>query len=139
MKNEPLVVVLDTNIYLSGIFWRGLPHRVLEMARKREYLLFATEEILEEIEKKMVEKLEVSPIDADLLITGLKAYVNLAKTGKQIRIIKSDPDDDKFINCALGVNAKYIVSGDHHLLDLREYQGIKIVNAREFLKILETN
>jgi predicted nucleic acid-binding protein len=49
--------------------------------------------------------------------------------------VQDDPDDNKFIECALECRADYIVSGDTHLLNLKEYEGIKIINAGEFLEV----
>jgi len=49
-------------------------------------------------------------------------------------VIKDDPEDNKFIEAAVDQAADLIVSGDQHLLKLREYQGIKIITPAEFLK-----
>lgn len=133
MKSKPQKVVLDTNIYISGIFWEGLPRKLLESARKGTYRVFTTEPIMAELREKMIDKLKLTPKDADFYIDGLKTFVEIVKPSKTVSVIKEDPDDDKFIDCALEVEADFIVSGDHHLLDLREYQGVKILNAREFL------
>ncbi len=53
---------------------------------------------------------------------------------EDIEISIEDPDDTKFITCAVQAGAKYIVSGDHHLLDLKEIEGIAIVTPAEFLR-----
>ncbi|MBI1925537.1 PIN domain-containing protein [Candidatus Poribacteria bacterium] len=55
----------------------------------------------------------------------------------QLQVIKADPDDDKFIIAAVEGGADYIVSGDSHLKELKEYQGIKIVTPAQFVRILE--
>ncbi|RCK78438.1 MAG: hypothetical protein OZSIB_1358 [Candidatus Ozemobacter sibiricus] len=49
-----------------------------------------------------------------------------------------DPDDDKFLECAIALNADFIVSGDRHLLELGDYMGIKILNPRDFLHVIES-
>jgi predicted nucleic acid-binding protein len=49
--------------------------------------------------------------------------------------VQDDPDDNKFIECALECKANYIISGDTHLLNLKEYEGIKIIKSSEFLKV----
>ncbi len=54
----------------------------------------------------------------------------------QSNVIEADPSDTKFLECALEGQANFIVSGDHHLLDLKSYQGIEIVRVSEFLLIL---
>jgi predicted nucleic acid-binding protein len=57
------------------------------------------------------------------------------KTPK-LKIIKDDPDDNKFIKCAVELEAKYIISGDKHLKEIKKYMNIWIVNPMEFLKIM---
>jgi predicted nucleic acid-binding protein len=53
-----------------------------------------------------------------------------------LHVVAADPDDDKFLECALVGGASYIVSSDHHLRDLKEYEGIKIISVQEFLTIV---
>jgi predicted nucleic acid-binding protein len=55
-----------------------------------------------------------------------------------MKVVKDDPDDDKYVVAALLGRAGYVVSGDHHLLDLGEYPGIRIVKPRQFLELLHT-
>ncbi len=59
------------------------------------------------------------------------------RSEKQFKIIKDDPDDDKFIDCAVCCNADYIVSGDKHLINLKVFKGIKIVTSLDFLAVLK--
>ncbi|HEX8228447.1 MAG TPA: putative toxin-antitoxin system toxin component, PIN family, partial [Chloroflexia bacterium] len=54
-----------------------------------------------------------------------------------IDAIASDPDDNKFLECAVAGGADYIVSGDKHLLSLGEYEGIRILSPADFLRVLE--
>lgn len=88
----------------------------------REYIIKRTHITLHQRRKFIQEIIELS-----LLVSG----------EGNLRIVHSDPDDDKFLHAALEVHADYIVSGDHHLLDLKEYGGIKIVTPNDFLPILE--
>ena len=80
-------VVIDTNVYISAIFWGGKPREPVEVT-------------------------------------------------KRVQAVPNDPEDDKFIECAISCNADYIVSGDRHLLNLKEYAGIRILKASEFLSNL---
>ena len=57
----------------------------------------------------------------------------------KIKVVKDDPTDDKFIETALNGNADYIISQDRHLLDIKEFEGIKMVTPKEFLRILKTD
>ena len=61
--------------------------------------------------------------------------------GKKLEenVVKADPKDDKFVECALNSSADYIVSGDRHLLELKEYKGVKIITAKEFIEIAGKN
>ena len=52
----------------------------------------------------------------------------------ELNIIKEDPDDNIFLECALECEADFIISGDKHLLKLKEFKGIKIIKAKDFLK-----
>ncbi|MDP2753102.1 MAG: putative toxin-antitoxin system toxin component, PIN family [Nitrospirota bacterium] len=67
------------------------------------------------------------------------SYATLETTSptvyRQIFVVQDDPDDNKFIGCAIECRADYIVSGDTHLLNLKEFEGIKILRVSEFLKI----
>ena len=75
-------------------------------------------------------------IIADYL-RGFSVFAEVCKPGKRIFIIRNDPHDNKFIEAAIGGKADFIVSGDHHLLDLKEYQGIKILTVKDFLEELK--
>lgn len=55
----------------------------------------------------------------------------------ELDVVKADPDDNKIIACAVESNAQYIISGDHHLTDLKKYENIRIVNPDMFLKLME--
>jgi len=63
--------------------------------------------------------------------TNLSSVFDVPENGPTI--VAADPDDDAFLHCAIAAQAAYVVSGDHHLLDLEEYAGIPILNVREFL------
>ena len=64
-------------------------------------------------------------------------FLHVVEPKEEIKFIKEDPKDNIILECALAAKAGYIVSGDKHLLKLKEYKGIKIMSAREFLDILE--
>ena len=63
-------------------------------------------------------------------------HVVLVDPKEKIRLIEDDPKDNIFIECALAGECKFIVSGDHHLLKLKEYKDIKIVTAKEFMSLV---
>ena len=134
-----LKVVIDTNVFISGVLTKGgNPSVVIKMwKRTRKYQLFYTEEIIEEIIIVMTElNVDVSLVkDWDKTI---RKNTILAVPTRKIEAIKEDPPDNKFIECAVESHADYIITGDKHLRRLKEYEGIKIINAAEFLEILKT-
>ena len=68
------------------------------------------------------------------ILQGILRLVSLYPTPPSVRIVNADPDDDMFIACALSAGAKYVISGDAHLLDLKNHLGVKIVTVRQFLE-----
>ncbi len=129
-------VVLDTNIVISaGISTEGSPAKIFELLLKKKIINYTTQDILEEIERVMQR-----PAIKECIDKGYKKFI-LENFKKNSIIIKSefnekavlrDHFDDKFINCALSAKAN-IISGDGHLLELKEYKSIKILCAKEFL------
>lgn len=133
-------IVLDTNIFISGIFWRGNPYKILSKCLEKELCLIASLEILEEFqevlrtEKKF--KLDEDDISSymSLIISNSVTVVPM----QLIDIIADDPDDNRVLECAVEGKADYIISGDRHLLSLEEYKGIKILTAKEFLELVNS-
>ena len=132
-----LKLVIDTNIFVSGVLVEGGNPSVIIKAWKRtqKYQLFITEEIIQEA-LRVMQRLNVNPdIIADWDKVIRENVISVVPTRK-IEAIKDDPSDNKFLECAIEVSADYIVSGDKHLKGLKEFKGIKIVSAKEFLGIL---
>lgn len=132
-----LKVVIDTNIFISGVLVEtGSPSLVLKIwKRTRKYQLFITEEIIKESLKVMY-RLGIDAgiiTDWDKMIRGNAISVIPVR---KIEVIKEDPSDNKFLECAIEAQADYIISGDKHLKKLVEFEGIKIIDARRFLDIL---
>ena len=132
-----MIVVLDTNILISGILWRGSPYRVLLNALNKKYSLFLSPKILNEVEEKLRIKFKLQEDKIAEHIQILTEYGKIIEPNLSVDIIKDDPDDNKILECAVSCKADYIVSGDSHLLDLKEYKGIKILSAKDFLEIAE--
>jgi putative PIN family toxin of toxin-antitoxin system len=132
-------LVLDTNTVISGLFWKGAPRQVLDLARSGTSTLFTSPDLLAELtevleRQKFSTRLMQGNVSVEELVLG---YASLAFTVRPIKIapvIKIDPDDDKVLACAKTANAEVIVSGDNHLLDLKEYEGIKIMTVKQFLE-----
>ena len=129
------VVVYDTNVLLSGIHWSGPPSRCLELARQRRVEGLTCQGILDELEDKLLTKLEFSPSKTTETITDLLGFLRMVKITNTLKVVVNDPDDDKVIECAVLGSATHIITGDkRHLLRLGNYQEILIVAAAGFLK-----
>ncbi len=131
-------IVIDTNIWVSGLLWRGLPWQLLRLAEAGEIELCVAPPMLVELDRVLsYERLQPRLDQLGLTPLELIAYaMNLAfifEVPEGDPIVIADPDDDIFLRCAVTVKAVYVVSGDHHLLDLIEYAGIPILTVRDFL------
>ena len=129
-----LKVVMDTNVFISGIFFSGAPYQVLRAWRSGEFELVVSQEILEEY-KRVGEVLgEDRPaIEWKPIYDFVVRYAKVYKPVKSREPICEDPDDDKFFACALASGSEVIISGDKHLLKASGYQGIQVLKPREFV------
>ena len=105
--------VLDTNVFVSGIFWSGTPSQILRHWIDRKFELIVTAEIIEEYQE-VLHRLskKVKQIDVTKFIQLLTVYSHLHEPIKLPLPISRDPDDDKFITAAIAGKANVIVSGD---------------------------
>lgn len=138
-----LRVVLDTNQFVSSVLVKqGLPAQVLDAWRRREFLLVTSPLIITEIRStlnypRIRRKYPLTDADVERLVALLEQDALVAPGEVDAAgAIPADPADDMVLACAIEGQADFIVSGDHHLLDLGEYMGIPIVTAREFLERL---
>jgi putative PIN family toxin of toxin-antitoxin system len=128
-------VVVDTNVLISGVFFGGMPSRVLEAWRDGRIGLVVSPEILEEY-RRVGEELEAQFPGVSLapLLALLVMAAEIIEAPGLPEQVSRDPDDDKFIACALAGDCQLIISGDKDLLEVSIYQGVKIVAPREFLE-----
>ena len=68
----------------------------------------------------------------------LRAFSRIVSIPGLLKVIAADPDDDAIVECAMVGQAEFIVSGDHHLLELKSHSGIQIVTAAEFLHLVQS-
>ncbi|MBM4045936.1 MAG: putative toxin-antitoxin system toxin component, PIN family [Planctomycetes bacterium] len=126
-------VVFDTNVSISGLLWRGKPHRSLLMARAGIVRSVYCQPMRAELSEKLRTVFNFSEEHAEAARRNLERMGDRVEISGELRVVKKDPDDDKFVECAMVGGASLIVSGDHHLLEIREYEGIRIVTPAEFV------
>ena len=135
--------VIDTNVFVSGIISPiGSPRKILELAKRAVFRVVTSisinREILEVLHRDHIyTKYSLNENIVDDIAAFLYEGTILTEDSYKVSKITEDPDDNKFIGCAIEGEAEYIVSGDEHLLSLKSYKGIQIVSADSFLKILE--
>ena len=130
-----LRVVIDTNIYISAIFWNAKPREVIDLGRDGKIIIFTSLDIENEIVGKLKTKFKLPEEDVNQILLDFSTFTLPVKISKQFMAVQDDPDDNKFIECALECKANYFISGDRHLLNLKEYEGTKIIKSSEFLKV----
>lgn len=133
-------VVVDTNVIVSGLLFGGVPRLILKFARNRDVTLCFTESTIAELRRtltypKFERQRQLLAPNLEIAIDMLVAFsVRVAEPIGIPLTIKSDPSDDMFLACAVAAQAKCIISGDKHLLDVKDFGGIPIVTPRQFLK-----
>jgi len=134
-------VVLDTNVIVSGFLWKGAPYQLLKAADHREIEILSSIEILEEVER-VFEEDRLKPavrragLSARLIMNKIYSIVTAVDAEEDVTVVEEDPEDNKFLECAIEGEADYIVSGDKHLLGLGNYKEIRIIRPREMLELM---
>ena len=126
-------VVLDTNVLISAFGWKGASRKIFHKCIKGELDLFLTIEMFDEL-KRVVNypKFKFSQAEIDEFLDQILEIGSLVEPGIKLEIIKEDPSDNKFFECAVAVAADYIISRDPHVLKVKEYKGIKIISPEAF-------
>jgi len=129
-----LKVVMDTNVFISGVFFNGPPYQILNAWQSGEFELVVSQEILDEYRRVGEIMAEERPkIDLNPILTFVLEHAKVYKSAKLKGPVCEDPDDDKFFACALASGSNVIISGDKHLLKVSGYQGVEVLKPREFL------
>lgn len=126
-------VVLDTNVLVSALLWRGTPYRCLVAVQAGLAELVVSPPILEELRTVLVTKFRHTAADADEAIKLIQATADMVEISGRLRIVSEDSEDDKFVETAQVGRVECIVSGDRHLLALGPAAGVPVITAREFL------
>jgi len=134
-------IVVDTNVLVSATYWKGDSYKVIRIANERQMTIMMSREITEEYYKviksdEVTEKVEKKNLMAEKIITKVINESVVVEPKDKLFVIKEDPDDDKFLECAVEGDAEYLVSRDKHLLKLKKYKGIEIIKPEEFLRII---
>lgn len=132
-------IVIDTNVFISAILFRGPTSRLVSLWQKNAVSVLMSSAVLKEYAKALAYpkfKLKKTEIRG-VLEQELLPYVYPIKVKRSLHIITEDPSDNKFLELAVTGKADFILSGDKHLLDLKNFRGIKIITPAEFFDFLK--
>jgi len=128
-------IVVDTNFLVSATQWDySVSHKLLQKLIINNVEIFTTKEILDEFTEVLKRDFLYKEEEVKSILEKVIQFLNLVTPSIKVNIIKEDSEDNKIIECALESKAEYIISYDKHLLNIREYQGIKIVQPEEIIK-----
>ncbi len=131
-------IVIDTNIWISGLLWRGDAWRLLNLAEQGRVELCVAYPMLLELEEVLayerfqprLETLQQTPAQLAVYALSLASAFDVSRGVTPL--VLADPDDDIFLLCAVEANAAYVVTNDRHLLSLKTYREIAIVTVEDF-------
>ncbi len=134
-------ITLDTNVLVSATYWSGSSFIIMEMVDKHELCCVLSNEILDEYKRvinsdEIVDKVADKGLVASKVIEKVISDCVIAEPKIRLEVIKEDPTDNKILECAVAGSADYLITNDAHLLNIKEFLGIKIVNPKDFLSIL---
>ena len=134
-------IVLDTNVVLSALLWRGTPHHLLAaIAQRSSIQLYSSTVLLEELADVLTRPSATKRLDligktARAVLADYVEAIELVAPASVPRVVAGDVDDDQVIAVAIAARADLIVSGDRkHLLPLGSHQGIDIIDAAEAIR-----
>jgi uncharacterized protein len=133
-----LKVVLDTNILISAfVFPGGPPETVFRLALERRVEIVTSPALLAEFARVLDLKFGWEPEKVESAVRQISRIASIVRPARSLRVVADDPDDDRVLEAAIEARADVIVSGDHHLLALANWDEISIRRAAEFLAELE--
>ena len=127
-------VVIDTNVFISSFLGTGNPRKIIDFWKEGKITICLSKEIVDEY-VEVVEQLGLGGArEIEEILQLFARGFHSVFTGKtpELEIVKDDPDDDKFFECAVALNAKFIISGDKAVLAIEDYMRIKVVSPKQF-------
>jgi len=136
-SKSKLKVVIDTNVFVSGLTFKGKPREVLDLIWRGDIEACISSFILKELEETLRKDFSWDRDQIKHTIEKIKARTILIQPKNKVSVIKENDDDNRILECAIEGTVQYLISGDRkHLLPLKEYQGTKIISPSDFLKLL---
>ena len=132
-----ITAVYDTNVLISAFIGRGAPHKALNAVYAGKVRLVISPDMLLEFEDVISRpKFNYTEKHIRRVLTVIFKVSKVVEPDFSVDIVKEDPTDNRVIEAAISGKAQYIVTGDSHLLSLKNVENVEIISVKEFLKIL---
>jgi uncharacterized protein len=140
---EKVRIVLDTNTWISIALNKTLAEGFLPLIREKRIEACLSRALVTELARvitypKIAAILEKHGTEPLVALSSILEPATVVRTGRRVRKIEADPADNRVLECAIYPKAKFIVSGDKHVLKLGEFKGVKTLTARKFLEMMRT-
>ncbi len=134
-------ITLDTNVLVSATFWDGEAYDILRLIEQKKVSCYLSEPILQEYSRvihseEIIEKIDRKHLSVKSALIKVMEMCVIVDPSRQIDAVPEDAGDNKILECADEARADYIISYDNHLLKMKEFEGIKIISPKEFLKLV---
>jgi len=126
-------IVVDTNVLISAYLWKGSPRKALGLIRSGGFQLLYCRQTIDELVRVLSLKFTLEASEIYRIVEDIKGMGKAVTVSSKEQPITTDPTDNIFVNLALDGKAELIISGDSHLLRLKEFKDIRIVTVAEFL------
>ena len=136
MSSMMIKAVVDTNVWLSGLLWKGAPYRVVQFGTRGTFVVLTSPGIIREVEEKLRDKFHFADDKVDRWLRLMQRRSLIIESTRKLNVVPRDPDDNMIVECAVDGRANYIVTGDKDLLVLERYEGVEIIKPAVFLKKL---
>lgn len=134
-------ITVDTNVLISATFWDGDSSKIIGKVEADEIKLILSQEILQEYaevlqSKEIQDKIGDKGLMLKQTVQKIASIATIVYPINKIDVVKADPDDNKVIECAVQGKVDYIITRDKHLLNLKTYDGIRIITPKELFDML---
>ena len=138
-KKEVKKIVLDTNILVSALLFKRELSKIVNLWKEGKIIPVVSKETFQEF-RSILEYPRFSLTNTEIksiIEEEVLPFCKVTEITDQVRDVCRDPDDDKFISCAISASAEFIVSGDKDLCSLSKYNSVRIINVKDFLKMFD--
>ncbi|HTX80453.1 MAG TPA: putative toxin-antitoxin system toxin component, PIN family [Longilinea sp.] len=139
-----MIVVLDTNTIVSALLSpNGTPAEIFRYLEAGKIAVATSDYLLDELERvltypKVARYIKASETDINLFVKRFRMFADIVQPESNINAVEKDPDDNHVLECAVAAKADFLITGDQHLLELEEFEGIEILSPTAFMAWFST-